>query len=403
MVPRLRFGEFKVPSERIKLDAVTSWSSGGTPSKENESFWSGNIPWISASSMRGQQFDDSELKISEEGLRSGSRLSKPNSILILTRGSMLYNKVPVGINSIPVAFNQDLKSIAPDVDRLKSEYLLYYLLHKQSDLLQMVTGTGIGAGKLETSELKNLDLDLPSIEEQTKIATFLTAIDNRVSQLKKKKTLLEEYKKGMMQKIFSREVRFRDESGLEFAEWIEVRLREIGKFVGGGTPSKYEDEYWNGKIPWISSSDLSEDSITKISITRFLSEKGVQNSPVKILPKHSVVIVSRVGVGKIAVNDLEITTSQDFCSLVQAEHDPYFLAYLIKTKTADLLGFNQGTSIKGFVKSDIEEMEIALPSISEQIKIAQFLTALDDKIAQTASQIAKVEVFKKGLLGEMFV
>jgi len=151
-----------------------------------------------------------------------------------------------------------------------------------------------------------------TVPEQTQIASFLIVIDKRLAQLKEKKALLEEYKKGMMQKIFSQELRFKDDNGNEFPKWEKKKLGEIGRIIGGGTPDSGKKNYWQGKIPWISSSDLAENDVINISITRYISEKALKESATKLIPKNSVLIVSRVGTGKFAVTNEEVCTSQDF-------------------------------------------------------------------------------------------
>lgn len=261
---------------------------------------------------------------------------------------------------------------------------------------------GSALQEIPLSNLRVIPLSFPTLLEQTKIATFLTAVDEKLIQLKKKKTLLEQYKKGVMQKLFSQELRFKDDNNQDFPDWQEKTLGEVGEFIGGGTPSTKNNEYWNGNIPWISSSDLKEESIVSINMTRFISEEAVLQSATKLVPVNSVLIVSRVGVGKVAVSNLPLCTSQDFTNLVPLNQNSIFLAYLIKLKTDNLLGFNQGTSIKGFVKSDLESMKLLIPSLPEQQKIANFLSAIDEKISHCSAQIEKMEAWKKGLLQQMF-
>lgn len=199
------------------------------------------------------------------------------------------------------------------------------------------------------------------------------------------------------------QLRFKDDDGREFPEWEEKKIGELGRFIGGGTPTTQNKDFWNGNIPWISSSDLTEESIFQIKASRFISEKAISQSATKLVPKNSVLIVSRVGVGKVAIAKEDICTSQDFTNLVLSSGNPVFFGYLIKTLTNRLLGFNQGTSIKGFVKSDLEVFEIFIPCFPEQTRIANFLTAIDDKIAQTQTQLEAVKQYKKGLLQQMFV
>ena len=119
------------------------------------------------------------------------------------------------------------------------------------------------------------------------------------------------------------QLRFSEFSG----EWKEKRLGDVGSFKGGGTPSKSVEEYWKGDIPWVSSSDISEQDIHNIKISRFINETSVKESATKLIPKESVVFVSRVGVGKLAINKKEICTSQDFTSLLPKQDSSYFLGY----------------------------------------------------------------------------
>ena len=157
--PKLRFKEFDDICDLIKLKNLTVFKSGGTPSKNNESYWNGNIPWISAASMRGKYYSKSDRTLSEIGVTNGSKLAPKGSLLILVRGSMLYNKVPIGITSRDLAFNQDVKSITVNKN-VTVEYLYQWFLSKHNYLLNKVPGTGIGSGKIKTSELKNLNVFL---------------------------------------------------------------------------------------------------------------------------------------------------------------------------------------------------------------------------------------------------
>jgi type I restriction enzyme, S subunit len=236
-----------------------------------------------------------------------------------------------------------------------------------------------------------------------KRADFLTSIDAKLQFLKKKKSLLEDYKKGVMQKLFSQKLRFKDENGNDFPDWEVKKLGEIGTFIGGGTPSTKMPNLWIGNIPWISSSDLVDESIYRINKTRFINDTAISKSATKKIPTNSILIVSRVGVGKVAISDEELCTSQDFTSLSEHHQNSFFLAYAIKLKTNNLLEFNQGTSIKGFVKSDLETLKINLPSLPEQTRIANFLSTIDEKINHCQKQIEKTETWKKGLLQNMFV
>ena len=185
------------------LSDITKWSSGGTPSKNNSEFWNGDIPWISAASMRGHYFSDSELKITALAVSEGAKIAPENSLLLLVRGSMLWNKIPVGIAAKKVAFNQDVKCIKPDVKKTNSEFLLYWFLTNEYHLMNMVTGTGIGAGKLDTTDLQNLEIILPPLPEQRKIAKILSTWDKAIATTERLIAISQQQKKALMQQLLT--------------------------------------------------------------------------------------------------------------------------------------------------------------------------------------------------------
>ena len=185
-------------------------------------------------------------------------------------------------------------------------------------------------------------------------------------------------------------------------DWINTKVKDLGEFSSGGTPSKDIHDYWNGNIPWISSSDLNEESIFDIRINRFISEDAIKNSATKKIPKNSILLVSRVGVGKVALTNQELCTSQDFTALTPKKDYALFIAYLMKNITPRLLDLNQGTSIKGFVREDLISLPISLPSKEEQTKIASFLSAVDEKISQLTQKHELLNQYKQGMMQKLF-
>ncbi|MFW2077630.1 restriction endonuclease subunit S [Acinetobacter sp. ULE_I010] len=185
-------------------------------------------------------------------------------------------------------------------------------------------------------------------------------------------------------------------------DWINTKVKDLGEFSSGGTPSKDIHDYWNGNIPWISSSDLNEESIFDIRINRFISEDAIKNSATKKIPKNSILLVSRVGVGKVALTNQELCTSQDFTALTPKKDYALFIAYLMKNITPRLLDLNQGTSIKGFVREDLISLPISLPSKAEQTKIASFLSAVDEKISQLTQKHELLSQYKQGMMQKLF-
>lgn len=184
-------------------------------------------------------------------------------------------------------------------------------------------------------------------------------------------------------------------------DWSEKKVSELGDFFGGGTPDSSNSNYWKGNIPWISSSDINEDSLFKISKTRFITSEAVQESATKIIPKGSILMVSRVGIGKFAVADEDLCTSQDFTNLVSNQNE-YFLAYYFKGRSNRFIKLSQGTSIQGFTTKDLKSAIFLIPKISEQQKIASFLTSVDERITLLEKQKMGLETYKNGVMQQIF-
>ena len=400
--PTLRFPEFAGELRKYNLGEISSWASGGTPSKENPIYWNGNIPWITASSMRGIEYLDSENKITEEGLKNGSRLASKGNLLILVRGSMLFNKIPIGITMRDVAFNQDVKSIDvfPENSTL---FILYWFISSESVILNLVTGTGIGAGKLDLADLKNLSVHLPTLPEQTKIATFLTAVDERLNQLKQKKILLEQYKKGVMQNIFDQEIRFKPDEGNEFPQWTEEKLDSIiSNFI---VPMRDKPKELNGEIPWCRIEDFNGKYLSSSKSGQGVSKGTVKAMNLKIYPINTLLVSCSANLGFCAIVKRELITNQTFIGLVPDENkvNVEFLFYVMILASRKLNILSSGTTISYLSRESFEKFEINLPCLAEQTRIANFLSVLDEKINGCSSQIAKTEAYKKGLLQQMFV
>jgi type I restriction enzyme S subunit len=184
-------------------------------------------------------------------------------------------------------------------------------------------------------------------------------------------------------------------------KWEEKKLEHIGEYFGGGTPDTSIEEYWKGDIPWISSSDIYESSIHKIYKTRFITKKAIEKSATKLIPKGSILMVSRVGIGKFAIADEDLCTSQDFTNIVTKENE-YFLGYCFKSKSNRFISLSQGTSIKGFTTNDIKSAKFRIPALKEQTRIANFLTAVDRRIELLQKKRDGLESYKKGLMQKLF-
>ena len=175
----MRFPEFKGEWNDYRLRDLCTFHSGGTPSIDNVEYWEGEIPFVSAVAMHNTHIEKTPLTLTEKGLRNGSKQLEAGNLLLLVRGSMLWNKIPICYNDVDVAFNQDVKGIVPN-SKTTSLFLLNWIQSHENRIKYMVTGTGIGAGKLDSEDLLALNVKLPSLNEQKKIEKFLSLIDERI-------------------------------------------------------------------------------------------------------------------------------------------------------------------------------------------------------------------------------
>lgn len=190
---------------------------------------------------------------------------------------------------------------------------------------------------------------------------------------------------------------------LQGKEWNKYYIRNLAEVKGGGTPSSSNTSFWSGNIPWVSSSDVSEENIYDVSITRYITDEAIDNSATKICEAPCVLIVSRVGVGKVALSNMPLCTSQDFCNLVKIKCNPMFLAYqlslIMKRKAKEV----QGTSIKGITIDEIQKIEVFLPNKKEQNQIASKLSNVDNLISVETKFLQCYQKQRTYLLQQLFI
>jgi type I restriction enzyme S subunit len=395
-----------VPSDwRVyHLSDVTKWSSGGTPFKGNPEYWGGDIPWISAASMRGHYYSNSGVKITKKAVVETAKMAEKDSILLLVRGSMLWNKIPVGITTRKVAFNQDVKCISPQPKNIDIKFLLYWFLSKENFLLGMVTGTGIGAGKLDTGELQNLSVFLPPLPEQKRIAKILAAWDKAINTTERLIDNSQQQKKALMQKLLTGKKRLLDNDGVLLSEkWKERSIESLGSISSGGTPSTSNKDYWDGGIDWVTPTDITkQNSIYISSSKRGISKDGLKNSSAKLVPKGSLLICTRATIGEMAITSHEMCTNQGFKNIVPNESaDIEFIYYLLSYCKHKLIRASSGSTFLELSKSVFESMVYEIPGIDEQKKISSILLRSDKEVELLEQQLSDLKQEKKALMQQL--
>ncbi|MDH6364057.1 restriction endonuclease subunit S [Enterococcus sp. PFB1-1] len=187
-------------------------------------------------------------------------------------------------------------------------------------------------------------------------------------------------------------------------EWEQRKVKTYGNdYYGGGTPKTTEESYWDGTLPWIQSSDLSEHVLTVNTPKKSITEIGVANSAAKKIPANSISIVTRVGVGKLAFMPYEFATSQDFISISDLNVNSLFGIYSLYRLLQKQKNAVQGTSIKGITRDSLFSMSLSVPNfIDEQQKIGNFFKEFDKLITLHQRKLDHLKNEKNGLLQKMF-
>jgi type I restriction enzyme, S subunit len=260
---------------------------------------------------------------------------------------------------------------------------------------------GSGQPLITGGQLKSLEILTPTLPEQTKIASFLTTVDDKLQALKKKKQLLEQYKKGVMQKIFSQELRFKDDNGNDYPDWEEKKLGEV--LVKNSKKNKNQEfklvQSVSNKRGFVNQDEYFED--------RIIASKDLSNYYV-IQKGDFAYNPSRIDVGSLAYKfDDNISVISPLYISFKANRGFLVDSFLLEWFNSQQFTKQMNSSFEGSVRNtlsyeSLRKMGITIPSIPEQTKIANFLSAIDDKIKVVEMQIEKMEVWKKGLLQQMF-
>jgi len=271
---------------------------------------------------------------------------------------------------------------------IKEQVPLYfhYLLKTTKARKDMTVRSG-GSTRYNIGQesLSEVSIDIaPTLQEQQKIAEFLGTVDEKITQLQKKKSLLENYKKGCMQKLFSQEIRFKDDNGNSFLDWEEKRLNQIAtKTASIVTADSLEGRY--GNYPVYGASGIAG------YIDSYASEK-----------QHISIVKDGAGVGRVFLCPERSSVLGTLDSIIgQSENQTSFIYYWLSQ--LPFRPFITGSTIPHIYFRDYGKKRAKFPHSDEQKKIADFLSMIDNKITLVSEELDKAQTFKKGLLQQMFV
>lgn len=411
-IPKLRFGGFAGEWKKEKLGNVADFYKGKGISKDDIVVGGQNkcIRYGELYTMYGEII--SEVKSRTNALKTEGFLSKKNDIIIPSSGETALDIASVScVKEKDILLGGDLNVIRLQDNQI-GDFFAYYLTHFQNkNIAKLAQGNSVV--HLYASHLKMLKVALPTFPEQQKIAEFLGGVDEWVENLREQKESLESYKKGMMQKIFSQEIRFRDDKGKEFPEWEEKKLGEIGNIrtssvdkISNPNEKKvrllnYMDVY---KRDHIFANDVFQEVTAKDNqiLSCDLKKGDVMFTPSSETPidiGHSAVVMEDLPNTVFSYHIIRLRPLKNI--LV-----PKFSAYTFKSFFfyKKLWRRAQGATRFTISLEAFNEVSVFIPqSMTEQQKIADFLGSIDKVLESKQQQITQAEQWKKGLMQGLFV
>ncbi|MGO1064069.1 restriction endonuclease subunit S [Acinetobacter lwoffii] len=355
---------------KMKLGECAEIHSGSTPRTNNPDFWDGDITWVTPkdlSKLKSKFISKTESKITQLGFDSCStKLLPENSVLFSSRAPIGH----VAINTIPMCTNQGFKSFVPKADLLDSQYL-YYWLKANKEYLQDL---GVGATFKEISKtvIANVEIPLPPLAEQRRIASILDQAD----ELRQKRQQAIEKLDQLLQAAFI------DMFGDPVSNpkgWDLYKLSDLGSISTGNTPSRDDADNFGNYLEWIKSDNLNNDEDYATTATEYLSEKGAKKG--RVVPEGSILVTCIAGsfdcIGNLAMVERKVSFNQQINSITPNDTVILeFLYYLMKI-SKPIIQNASTNSMKGMIsKSKFSEILLPIPSKEKQIQFVELFKKL---------------------------
>ncbi len=388
---------------------------GGLSGKSKEDFVGGNCRYITYKNVYLNTFatpcsnDLVKIKPSEHQ----NKVKKFD--VLFTQSSETFEEV--GLSSIYLYDDEPyLNSFCKgfrfrNLDHICPEFIGYQLRSNKVRHAIMLMGQGISRINLRTEFLCKLTLSLPTLAEQHKIADLLLGVDAIIEKQQTEVATWEQYKKGLAQKLFDQEVRFKADDGSDFPDWESKILGELGSFYGG-LSGKSKEDFVDGTCPYITYKNVYLNTFaTPISDDKVKITPQERQNKVKqfdILFTQSSETFEEVGLSSVYLYDDEPYLNS-FCKGFRFNNleqiYPKFIGYLLRSDKVrhDIILMGQGISRINLRTQYLSKLNFKLPSLAEQRKIAECLGAIDDVIALAKAELEKWRELKKGLLQQLFV
>jgi type I restriction enzyme, S subunit len=402
---KTEFGEIPQEWSVISLREIAlNFLSGGTPSTSNLAYWEGEIPWIRSAWITNKYVYAGERFITKLGLENSSAKVIPKDNVIVATRVSLGN---IAINKIDIAINQDLTGIIIDRSKISPEYL-YWVLFKHKQRIKLLSQGSTIPG-ITRDDLLVFSIPYPPIREQNRIASILSNIEELIQKTDQIIKQTQRLKNGLMQKLLTKGIghkKFRNINWYfgKFKQipdsWNYMLLDNVAKRGTGHTPDAKKSDYYNGGIKWVSLADSNcLDNLYISETTKEISQLGIENSSAVIHSAGTVIMSRDAGVGKSAIIKSEMAVSQHFVTWNCKQNlDNHYLYYLLQSWKPLFESVAIGTTIKTIGLPFFKKLQIPLPPLSEQIRIAAILKNIDFSIMKEVRYHSELKLLRKGLM-----
>ena len=397
--PALRFSEFRDEWNQNKLSDVVNVYDGThqTPKYTNE-----GIKFLSVENIKTL---NSNKYISKEDFIKEFKIHPEYGDILMTRIGDIGTPNIVNLKE-PLAYYVSLALLKPI--NINSYFLNSLILSPtvQNELWRKTLHIAFPK-KINKNEIAKVLINYPTFNEQEKIGYFFSKLDRQIELEEKKLELLEQQKRGYMQKIFSQEIRFKDENGNDYPDWKEQKLEELGRFNSGvGFPEKYQGGNLGTPFFKVSDMNLPANKTLMNMANNYVTDQQINEKKWKVINDVPAVIFAKVGAA-IMLNRKRIviepflmdnnTMSYSFSTHWDTNFGNIFF------QTLNLPKYAQVGALPSYNSKDIGTISVNLPSLSEQQKIGDFFSKLDIFIEKQSDKIELLKERKKGFLQKMFI
>lgn len=325
---------------------------------------------------------------------------KPGDFIMSGAGTIgRISKVPKGIKK--GVFNQALIRFRINSEITDSEYFLQFM--RAEKMQRKLTGANPGSAitnLVPMSELKKWSIITPNIKEQQKISKFLKAVDKRIQLQQQKIDLLQEQKKGYMQKIFKQEWRFK-----EFTQqWKTTTIGSLAEISRGASPRPIQDPKWfdgNSNVGWLRISDVTKQNGRIHYLEQKISILGQEKT--RVLETPHLLLSIAATVGKPVINYIPTGVHDGFLIFYNPTFNVEFMFQWLEMFRDNWQKYGQPGSQVNLNSELVKNQEISIPVIEEQQKIAEFLTLMDKKIQLQKEKLELLKKQKQGFMQQMFI